>query len=266
MSLLQIEAAKPLLQPDIIFTIGGFPITNGHLLTWLIAFIFLVYGLAVKSSIQLVPGKLQVFSEMVIDTIGGLIRGVSGSKAITKRLLPIVGTLLLFIVTANSIGAIPGLTAITYDGVSLFRTPTNDFNMTVTLAVAMSILVHAGSIGSFGIFAHIGKFIQIKEVVAGFRKSIGEGFMGLISLFLGLMDIVSEFAKIISMSMRLFGNIYAGEVMTVVLYGLVSIAVPIPWHAMSLFSGVIQALVFSMLTIVFYTLSVSISPEEEAEG
>lgn len=266
MSLLHIEGTKPLLQPDIIFSIAGFPITNGALLTWLIGLMFLVYGLLLRGKIKLVPGKLQIFSEMVVELIAGLIRGVSGSRAVTKRLLPIVGTLMLFIVVANSIGIIPGLSSITYKGLPLFRTPTNDFNMTVTLAISMSLLVHFGSIGSYGILGHIGKFIQIKEVVNGFRKSIGEGFMGLIAVFLGFMDIVSEFAKIISMSMRLFGNIYAGEVMTVVLYGLISVAIPIPWHAMSLFSGVIQALVFSMLTIVFYTLAVSISPEEEAQG
>lgn len=266
MSLLHIEGSKPLLQPDIIFSIGGFPITNGALLTWFIGLMFLVYGLFLKGNIKLIPGKLQIFSEMVIELIAGLIRGVSGSRAITKRLLPIVGTLMLFIVVSNSIGIIPGLSSITYNKLPLFRTPTNDFNMTVVLAILMSLLAHFGSIGSYGIIGHLGKFIQIKEVVNGFRKSIGDGFMGLIAVFLGFMDIVSEFAKIISMSMRLFGNIYAGEVMTVVLYGLISVAIPIPWHVMSLFSGIIQALVFSMLTIVFYTLAVSISPEEEAQG
>jgi F-type H+-transporting ATPase subunit a len=85
-------------------------------------------------------------------------------------------------------------------------------------------------------------------------------FESLIGLFIGFMDIIGEIAKILSMTLRLFGNIYAGEVMTVVFYSLFSLLAPFPWHGLSAFSGIIQALVFTLLTIVFYSMGVT--PEE----
>lgn len=261
MNFFQVESARPGLQPDIIFWIQNFPISNAFLLTVLIAAIFLSVGFIGSKRLLLVPGKFQMIIEMLVEACESLIQQISGSKSVTRTLLPIIGTLLLFIGLSNIIGFVPGLGAIMFDGKSLFRTPTNDFNMTITLAVAMSILTHIASIRHIGLFQHVGKFIQIKGIIDGFKAGISGGLIGIVNFFIGLMDIISEFAKLISLSMRLFGNLYAGEVMTVVLYGLVAFAIPVPWHAMSLFSGIIQALVFSMLTTVFYSLAVADSPE-----
>lgn len=264
MNFLKVPGTQPALRPDTLFDIAGFPISNAFLLTWVIIGIFLLVGYLLASRQSLVPRGLQNFLEIIVDLIRGLIQQITGSKSATATLLPIIGTLLVFIAVSNSIGIIPGLTSITYDGMPLLRTPTNDFNMTLTMALAMSILVHAASVKKIGLFSHLGKFVQVGGVIQGFRAGVGSGFMALVNFLIGLMDIISELAKVVSMSVRLFGNIYAGEVMTVILYGLVAAAIPIPWHAMSLFSGIIQAMVFGMLTTVFYSLMVLDGQGEES--
>lgn len=263
MNIFQVPGSQPALRPDAIFEIAGFPISNSFLLTWVIIALFLIIGFLLSSRQSLVPRGMQNFLEIIIDLIRGLIQQITGSKNATAILLPIIGTLLIFIAVSNSIGIIPGLTSITYNGLPLLRTPTNDFNMTLVMALAMSILVHVASIKRIGALPHFGKFIQVGGVIQGFRSGIGTGSMALVNFLIGLMDIISEIAKVVSMSVRLFGNVYAGEVMTVILYGLVAVAIPIPWHAMSLFSGIIQAMVFGMLTTVFYSLMVLDGQNEE---
>jgi len=159
---------------------------------------------------------------------------------------------------------IPGLSAITYNGVSIFRTPTNDFNMTFSIALAMVILANIMSIRDFGLFGHIGKFVKIKEVVEGFRKSIGAGLLAIIDFFIGLLDIVSEFAKVISLSLRLFGNMYAGEVLAAIFLGALAILIPAPWTAMNLLVGILQAMVFGSLTAAYITLAIATQEPKKA--
>ncbi len=266
MNALQVQSEKPPLQPDIIFSVGPVPITNVFLMSWLVIILLTLFAILVKRRLRLVPGKLQLVAEVIVETMSDMIHQILNSKRGTTLLLPIIGTLFLFIIFSNLLGLIiPGLGALTYNGIAVFRTPTTDFNMTIALTVAMSVLTHIMSIVSSGIFSHIGKFLPFHKVIQGFRTSIKDGFMSLVDVFIGVMDIISEFAKLVSLSMRLFGNLYAGEVMMGILYGLIGTVIPAVWLGMSLLSGTVQAVVFSMLTTVFYSLMVAQLPERDEQ-
>ncbi|MBP9732029.1 MAG: F0F1 ATP synthase subunit A [Candidatus Magasanikbacteria bacterium] len=254
---LHIESAKPGLTPDILGSVFGMPISNVWVMTWLVGILFIITIVVLNKKLALVPGNFQSVVEMTIEWLDGLIVQVTGSTRAAVKLLPIVGPLFFFLLVSNLIGIIPGLSSISYGGASLFRTVTSDFNMTLTLGLLVSVFIHVSTIAQIGIISFVGKFIQIKQVFVGMKKGAMGGFEAMVGFFVGIMDIIGEIAKVLSMSLRLFGNVYAGEVMTVVFYGLIATLVPAPWHILSSFSGIIQAMVFTMLTIVFYSLAVT---------
>jgi F-type H+-transporting ATPase subunit a len=105
-----------------------------------------------------------------------------------------------------------------------------------------------------GVFGYLSHFIQIKQVYKGFRKSFGEGMVSIIGFFVGLIEIISELAKVLSLSLRLFGNLFAHEVLTVILLGAFAVGVPAIWMGMGILVGVVQSIVFVALVTVYYSL------------
>jgi F-type H+-transporting ATPase subunit a len=99
-----------------------------------------------------------------------------------------------------------------------------------------------------------------KQVIKGFKKSLGEGAVSVIGFFVGLIEVFSEVAKMVSLSLRLFGNVFAGEVLLTVLASLIAFLVPLPFMALELLVGLIQATVFSMLTLVYLTMATAELP------
>lgn len=248
------------VNPDIVFSIGNFHIANTTLYLYFIALILLIVCLATRQYLKLRPSKTQSVFEIMYEGLVGLIQQITGNRYHARRVFSIIAALFVFIGIANFSGLIPGLTSITYNGVSIFRTPTADFNTTFALAFGSVIVLHGVSLREWGFFGHIGKFFKFKEVYQGFRKGISAGFMSLIDFFLGLLDIVGEFAKIVSLSLRLFGNMYAGEVLMIILIGSFAYVIPSLWFAMSILSALVQAVVFGSLVAVFYMLA--INPEK----
>ncbi|MCF7831609.1 MAG: F0F1 ATP synthase subunit A [Candidatus Pacebacteria bacterium] len=259
----QFKRAIPSIQPDFIFSIGSFQISNTTLYLFAIALFLFVGLLIMRPKLSTLPGKGQLMLEMMYEGVLGLIMQITASEYHAKKVFHILGALFLFIGFANFSGLIPGLTSITYDGISIFRTPTADFNTTFALAFGSVIVLHIVSIGDWGFFGHLGKFFKFKEVFQGFKQGIGAGFMSLIDFFLGLLDIVGELAKIVSLSLRLFGNMYAGEVLMVILIGSLAYAVPSLWFAMSMLSALVQAIVFGSLVTVFYMLAIKSDSSSE---
>lgn len=146
----------------------------------------------------------------------------------------------------------------------LLRPANTDLNLTLAMALVSVIASHVYAFFAIGVFSHLGKFVQIKNFVKSFSKfkdGIGAGaiavFTALIEFAVGLIEIVSEVAKVVSLSLRLFGNIFAGEVLISVISALVAAFVPTPFMLLELLVGLIQAAVFSMLTIVYLTVATS---------
>lgn len=245
------------IQPDILGNVFNIPVTNAMLMGVFVTVLILIVSLVIRFRAKLFPSRFQTAVEIMVEGFLGLTEQILGSRELGKKMLPLIGTIFVFFGVSNLIGLIPGLTAITYGEVSLFRTPTNDFNMTFSVALAMVVLMQFASMKEFGFFGHLGKFFKIKDVVLGFRKSIGDGMIAIIDFLIGLLDIISEFAKVISLSLRLFGNMYAGEVLAAILLGAFALVVPSTYLVMNILVGVIQALVFGALTAAYYQLAVA---------
>jgi len=242
----------PNIQPETIFSIAGFPVTNSLLMINLITLLLIIFLIWFNKVLKIKPGKVQVVVEMFMNAVINLLDQITGKREVSKKIFPMISALFVFIGMSNLIGSIPGLTSITIDNVSLFRTPTTDFNTTFSIATSLLILIQLQSIVDWGLFGYIGRFIQLKGIWQGFRTGIGEGMVSIINFLIGLLDIISEIAKVVSLSVRLFGNIYAGEILMVIIMGGLAYALPAVWLGMGLFTGTIQALVFGALIAAYY--------------
>ena len=257
---LQVQTDNPPLQPETLFHIASWPITNTQIMLWLILILLVIIFFKIKK-FQLKPDcKFQHVAEMLYEGMRGFIQQLTGSKKHTEAIFPLIGAIFIFIGFSNLIGLIPLLTSITYQGAALLRTPTNDFNTTFSLALSMIILIQITSMKNWGVWGYLAKYIKIKEIFLGFKKGIGSGFMAIIEFFIGLLDIISEIAKVISLSLRLFGNMYAGEVMAAIILGAFAYGLPSIWLAMNLLVAVVQTVVFGSLTAAYYMMAVK--PEE----
>ena len=245
----------PTLAPETLFHIGNVPVTNTIINTWIAGLIFLIIGLLISKNASLRPGKLQNFFEFVLELIMGYFDQVTGSRVKTLKYLPVAGSVFFFILLSNWLGLLPGTGTITYSHKMLLRPANTDLNLTLSMALFSVIMSHVYAISSIGFFVHLNKFIQIGPLV----KSIKKGPMGILTAIVefavGLLEIISEVAKVLSLSLRLFGNIFAGEVLMTVIASIVAILMPTPFMLLELLVGLIQAGVFSILTIVYLTVA-----------
>jgi len=168
-------------------------------------------------------------------------------------------------VFANLIGLIPGVEQVLWNGVPLFRTATSDFNTTFGLALAAIIIINVLSMREKGIFGYLDQFFKFGALWRGFRKSFGDGLLAIIEFFIGLLDIVGEAVKVVSLSLRLFGNMLAGQILMIILLGFIAVVIPSAWLAMNLLVGVLQAVVFASLVASYYALATD-EAEEVAEA
>ena len=247
----------PTLAPETLFHVGQFSITNTMINVWLAMVILFVFGLFVKRACRLKPTKLQNTCEYFLEILLGYFDQVTGDRKKTIKFLPIVGSVFFFILLSNWLGLLPGTGSITYGHTMLLRPANSDLNLTVAMALTSVIASHLFGLFTVGFFTHIGKFIQIKGLIKSFAKGPIAIFTALIELMVGVIEIVSEIAKVLSLSLRLFGNIFAGEVLISVISALVSLIVPTPFMLLELLVGLIQAGVFTMLTIVYLTIATS---------
>lgn len=255
----------PTLAPETIFHIGPLAVTNTVINVWIAILIFLVLGIFIKKNTKLKPGKLQNASEFFLDLLLGYFDQVTGDRKKTIKFLPVVGSIFFFILLSNWLGLLPGTGSIHVGNEMLLRPANTDLNLTLAMALVSVIGSHLYAFASIGIFTHLGKFIQIKNIFKSFKKGPVAIMTAIIEFGVGLIEIVSEVAKIISLSLRLFGNIFAGEVLISVISALVAVLVPTPFMLLELLVGVIQAAVFSMLTLVYLTVATS-APHGEEES
>lgn len=227
-----------------VFHIGDFPVTNSLITTYVVMVLLLLMALSVATapSVTLPSGakikKAPAILEMIVGGFYDFLKPILGKRI--ESLFPLIFTFFLFILIGNWIGLLPGVGPISYHHVPVFRGPNADLSTTIALAIFSVIATQILSIKALGASSYIKKFIN---------------FGNPINFFVGILEIVSEFAKILSFSFRLFGNIFAGEVLLVVIAFLVPIILPIPFLGLELFVGFIQALVFTMLTSVFIAVS-----------
>jgi F-type H+-transporting ATPase subunit a len=266
MNIFQVSRDIPPVGPETVFHIGSWPIANSSIMILVIVVMVVILGVVISRKFKLRPGKFQSVIEILYEKMKELVGQITASKRHTDMLFPLIGSIFIYLGISNVIGLIPGLTNIEYGGQPIFRTPTADINTTLGMAFAMIVLIQFISLKDWGVRGYLGKYFQFKQVYQGFRKGLGKGIEAVIEFFVGLLDIISELAKIISLSLRLFGNIYAGEVLAVLVLGAVVYLLPALWLTVNAFFSVIQAMVFGSLVTAYYMIALKPRDEKEKQN
>lgn len=225
--------------PETIFRLGFFNVTNTVLNTILVDIIILCSVFFIAKNLSKVPNLFQSGVELVIEWFYSLTEAIAEKNA--GKIFPYFMTFFLFILISNWSVLIPGIGSIGFfEGeerklVHLFRGTTSDFNTTLALALVSAVATHAMSITTIGIKSYLSRYFSFNPI----------------NLFIGFLEIISEITKVISLSFRLFGNIFAGEMVLITVAGIFAFLLPIPFLLLEIIVGLVQALVFSMLTMVF---------------
>jgi len=250
----------PPLAAEAIFHIGNFPVTNTYINSTLSLVLFLIVAFFIKRSVKDVPRGIQNFAELIIETLLGYFDQVTGSRKKSLKFLPLIGTLFIFILVCNWIGVLPGVGSIVVrrgaEAVPLFRSANADLNLTLSMAVFGVIAAHVIGVFSVGFFKYFNKFIKVADVWLAFKsRKPMVIFTAFIEFMVGFLEIISEAAKVVSLSLRLFGNVFAGEVLLTVLASIVAYLVPLPFIALELLVGLIQSAVFAMLVLTYISVA-----------
>lgn len=212
-------------------------ITNTIITTWIVAAILIVALIALTRSLRRIPGRRQNAIEALYEGLQGFAMSLGGPAA--KPYIPLFVTLFLFIIVSNWSGLLPFVGRTPY-----LRAPTSDVNVTVGLALVSFAIFHIEGVRALGLGGYLSKFFPIGE----FRNGIGAG---IIAMFVGLIELMLEFVKPLTLSMRLFGNIYGGEVALGVILALTIAFIPVALFGLELMLNAVQALIFSVLTLMF---------------
>lgn len=228
-----------ILAPEVITYYKTFPITNTLIVSWITMGILILVSILVRLQVRLVPSGIQNFFELIIDSGYTMVEDLAGSKK-AKVFFPICFTFFLFIITANWLGLLPGFGTITYHGQHILRSINSDLNMTLALALVSTAVTHMLAIKYLGLGSYLKRWFSLQLFP--------------VFIFVGFLEIISEITKVVSLSFRLFGNIFAGEVVLTTVAGIFAFIVPLPFYFLEIIVGFVQASVFMMLTLVFMVL------------
>jgi len=250
----------------------GHSVPNTLPATWLTILVLIVVSFFATRKMELVPSGLQNAVEAIVEMFYGFIEGVAGAHQ-TPLFFPLVATFFFFILISNWAGILPGFGSVgvwaEHHGetvlVPFFRSANAHLSTTVALAA-----VSVGATQYFGFnllgLPFLGRYFTFKSASARKEKPAASGFAAIIdkmavfmervsNAFVGILELISEFIKIMSFSFRLFGNIFAGEVLLIVVSFLCAFLASLPFMLLELFVGLIQALIFSMLSLVFFMMA-----------
>ncbi len=284
------------IQPDTIFYIGPLPVTNTLLCTWISVIVLVALFYAGTRRRDMIPSGMQNFLEWAVESLLGLVQGVSG-KVKGKKFFPLVTTFFLFILVSNILDVIPGVDTVgTIDhtailaahvtsqpvlGFLLFgdlsdklipwiRPATSDLNLNFAMALIAVITAQAFGFYTLGPLEHISKFINVKLFFKSLVKLDFQGmFQGFIEFFVGILELIGEAARIVSLAFRLFGNIFAGSAVLAVFAFLLPFVADIIFIPFEIFVAFVQALVFTLLSLVYLEIATtghSHSDETEQEA
>lgn len=211
--------------------------------------VLILFSYFATRKLSMKPGALQSIAEMIVGGLRDFFGGIAGHYV--DQFFPIIASLFLYILLANWIGLLPGVGTIGFyrtvahvaepEFIPLFRGAMSDLNTTIALALVSVLAMQFYGFKNLG-HHYAKRYFNFKDPML---------------FFVGFLEIISDLSKVISFAFRLFGNIFAGEVLLAVMAFLMPFIVPLPFMFMELFVGLIQALVFSMLSTAFFTLAVS---------
>ena len=248
--------------------IGSFNITNSLLNTWIIVAVLIVLAVTLKLKLKQIPKGIQNIFEIIVEAGLNLCDSVTSDRKKSMKVFPVVFTFFIFILLNNWMGLIPGIGSIGFieSGaghdvfVPFFRGGTADLNTTLALALIAVVGSNVFGIIAVGGWKYFNKFINLKalaQIPMKIRKDPSVIIVNPIKFFVGLVEIIGEFAKVASLSFRLFGNIFAGEVLLSSLAVILAFGLPIPFMFLEVIVGIIQALIFGMLTLVYFSIAMT---------
>lgn len=237
------------LKGEHLFDLAGLPITNTLLMSWIAMVILVTVAVFVGHNLKRIPGRTQVLFETAFGFLLSYMEDTLENKALARKLLPLIATLFMFILVGNWLGLIPGIGSITYtnphhpeEAVALFHPMSTDLNVTLALAIIAFFSIEILGILSIGFLKYGGKFVNFKSPI---------GF------FVGIIELFSELARLVSFSFRLFGNMFAGKTLILVVMFFIPFFVPVPLMVYEVLVGFIQAAIFSLLTLFFVKVAVA---------
>ncbi len=255
--------------------IGSFPITNALLTSFATVIIVAVIALALRLRLREVPKGLQNIFESLMEGALTLADQVTNSREISTKVFPLAFSVFLFILINNWLGLLPlggfGIVETAEHGKSFIpflRSGTADINTTIALAVMAVVGANLFGIFSIGIWKSFNKYVNLMalgQAVTRVRKEPITLIVTPVTFFVGLLELVGEFAKVASLSFRLFGNIFAGEVLLMAMSAILPYVLPIPFLFLEIFVGMIQALIFSILVLVYFTIASQDHESHEAK-
>lgn len=234
------------LKAEVIGHILGFPITNSLVMTWFVMALLIGFAFWFRGTLKMIPGKLQAAIEWAFEGAYGYVVETFESEALAKRFFPLIATIFIFIFVANELALFPGIGSIGFfhgtEFAPLFRAPAADLNFTLALAFISFFTIEITGLAVLGALKYTGRFVNFSSPV---------------NFVVGLIEIISNLGRLVSFSFRLFGNVFAGEVMILVAGFFLPYLLPAPLIGFEMFIGAIQALVFAMLTMFFIKLSIT---------
>ncbi len=240
-----------------LFSFGTFPVTNAFLIGAIVSGALMLVTRRIVENWKEVPRGAQNVLEIIIESLLDLVQSVTQDRKQALQFFPLIATIFLFVLFSNWAGLLPGLGTVGIYGehnghhtiIPFLRSTSADLNFTLALSLIVVLTIQFTGIAAMGIAKYGRKFF-----VSPFHKPYGIGTA------VGILELVSEVGKTISFTFRLFGNVFAGEVLLTVMLHLVPYFLPLPFLFLEIFVGFIQAVVFAMLTLVFLKMA-TIPPE-----
>ena len=246
------KALEPIV-PHTVIDLGGDPthaatlfdfypsITGSIIMSWVVMAVVIIPLTIIARRLKEIPSGVQNFLEFAIESLSSFAIGIGGPGA--KKFITFFLACFLFIAVSNWSGLIPGV-----GRVHEFRAPTSDVNVTVGLALVAFVYFHYQGMRALGVGGYFGKFFTLKG--------------GPIGLFVGVIEFFLEFVKPLTLAMRLFGNIYGGELALAVVTTITIAYIPLALYGLELFVGLMQGIIFSVLVLVFTMLAMEGHHEE----
>jgi len=264
------------LAAEVLWSPFGIPITNTMIGAWFTILVMGCIAYAATRKMRLVPHGLQNVMEAAVEMLLNFVESIAG-KENGRKFFPVVATIFIFVIANAWLALFPGFMSIgLWHGngeeqvlVPFFRGANTDVNFPLALALVSFVFVEYWGFRSHGFIRYMSKFVNVRQYFGGMgqmlrgrvRSGMGMLFSGIIDIFVGFIEMVSEMVRIMSFTFRLFGNMTAGEILIFSMMFLIPWVAAIPFYGLELFIGFVQALIFCGLTLVF--LVIAVAPHEE---
>jgi len=229
----------------------GIPITNTLVTSWIVIALLVALAFLVRSRLAMIPGRFQTLTEEAFGFVYDYVAETLESREMARRFFPLLMTIFLFIFVGNMLHFVPGIGSLEYMHEPLLRAPNTDLTTPLVLAIISFFVIEITGIAAIGFWKYGSKFLQNP-----IRNPMG--------FAVGLIELIGELVRVVSLSFRLFGNILAGEVIIAVAVFFAPYFLPVPLMLFEIFIGFLQAAIFALLTLFFIKLAVMEPHAEEA--